>query len=110
MHLPIQQLKNALLRDGLVTEEVFTQLEQEATRLDQDIGDILVSRNIVPERYLVNLETQYFGVERVAIDSNTLDKNIVKLLPEEIARQRQVLVFSRNEDNSLNIAMANPSD
>jgi len=53
---------------------------------------------------------QQAGINRINIDQlGFIDPNIVTMIPEEVAR-RQVLLAIGQEDNHLNIVMANPFD
>ncbi len=110
LQIPPAKLKDSLLRDGLITSENFDALAAEAARLGQDLADLLISRAIVSDKYLLNILSVYFGVERVSLDTSTIDESVVPLVPEAIARKRRLIVFNRNPDGSFNVAMENPSD
>lgn len=108
--IPANQLKAKLLAEGLTTSERFDALEQEANLKNQNLIDILVSEHIADKNYLNRLVADFLGVEIVNFNVTPIDPEIVKLIPEEVSRQRQILVFSKNTDGSLNVAMADPSD
>lgn len=110
LQIPPEKLKEFLVRDGLVTSESFDALAAEATRLGQGLDDTLISRGLVSDKYLLNLLSSYFGVGIVSLDTSAIDESVIPLLPEEIARKRRLVVFSRNPDGSFNVAMENPSD
>jgi len=110
LQIPHEKLKEFLLKDGLVSESDFSAAQEDANRLGQDLGDVLISRGIINERYLLGLISNYFGVESTNLDISSLDESVVKLLPEEISRKRRIVVFKRNADNSYDAAMENPSD
>jgi type IV pilus assembly protein PilB len=108
--IPANQLKAKLLSEGLTTSERFDALEQEAGLKNQNLIDILVSEHIADKNYLNRLVADFLGVEIVNFNVTPIDPDVVKLIPEEVSRQRQILVFSKNADGSLNVAMADPSD
>ncbi len=108
--IPANQLKAKLLAEGLITSERFDALEQEANLKNQSLIDILVSEHIADKNYLNRLLADFLGVEIVNFNVTPIDPEVVKLIPEEVSRQRQILVFSKNTDGSLNVAMADPSD
>ena len=108
--IPANQLKSRLVAEGLVEPEKFDALEQEANLKNQNLIDILVSEHIADKNYLNRLLADFLGVEIVNFNITPIDPEIVKLIPEEVSRQRQILVFSKKEDGSLNVAMADPSD
>ena len=108
--LPADQLKNLLVEQNLVTPERFDAMYQEAERKSQSIIDILVSEKIVEANYLGDLIANALGVERIDFNNQKVDKDAVKLLSEEVARQRQVIVFGKEPDGAFDVAMIDPSD
>ena len=112
MKLPISpdQLKQMLIEQGLVTSERFDELYQEAERKNQSVIDVLVSEKIVEENYLSNLIASLLGVPRADFSVQALNKDIVKLLAEDVARSRQSVVFNKEDDGTFDVAMVDPSD
>ena len=112
MYLPIpaSQLKEKLIQEGLIAPEKFDELVIEAERKNQNITDLLVSQKIVQANYLSGVIAEFLGVPIAKLDSRAMNKEVVKLLSEDIARQRQVIVFDREKDGSFDVAMADPSD
>lgn len=112
MKLPIalDQLKNKLVQEGLVTGEKFDELVEEGRRKNQDVLDLLVSQGIAESGYLNNLVASLLGVPLARLETKNVDPDVVKLLPEDVARQKEAIVFNRDEDGSLNVAMADPSN
>jgi type IV pilus assembly protein PilB len=108
--LPPEQLKKILIRENLIAPERFDELLVEAERKNQSIFDVLVSQNILDADYLGNLVAKALGVERVDFSVNPMDREVVKLLPEGVARQRQVVLFKRELSGVIDTAMADPSD
>ena len=108
--LPADQLKKLLVEQNLVTPERFDVMYQEAERKSQSIIDILVSEKIVEANYLGDLIANALGVERIDFNNQKVDKDAVKLLSEEVARQRQVIVFGKEPDGAFDVAMIDPSD
>jgi type IV pilus assembly protein PilB len=72
--------------------------------------DVLVSEGVVASEYLGDLVAKMLGVVRVNLRVQPLDKNLVELLSEDIARKRQVIVFGREQSGAYDVAMADPSD
>lgn len=108
--IPAEQLEKRLIQEGLVTHEAFSEIMGESGRKNQDIIDLLISRGLVEARYLHNVLASLLGVPLASFETRQFDKELVKTLPEEVARKREVIIFSREEDGSLNVAMADPSD
>jgi type IV pilus assembly protein PilB len=112
VNLPIsaEQLKSALIAEGLATPEVFDKLLVEAQRKGQSIIDVLVSNHIADQTYLDDLIAKTLGVPRVRLAASDIDKDVLQLLPEAVARDRQAVLFRREEDGTYDVAMVNPSD
>ena len=98
------------MRDGLVTAEGFDAVVAEAARMEQNVADILVSRNLISEDYFANLAARYFGVERANLLARDIDEQALQLLPEDVARQKHVIIFGRAADGALDVAMEDPSN
>jgi type IV pilus assembly protein PilB len=112
MHLPVppERLKSKLIQDKLITPEEFDALAAEAERKNQSFLDTLLAEKGIDQDYLYELITGFLGVARASFDVAPLDEQLVKLLPEDIARKHQAIVFKKEADGALGVAMANPSD
>lgn len=112
MHLPIppQLLKKKLTEQKLISAERFDALIEEAERKNQNILDILVSQKVADSQYIYTLLASTLGVELANLGSRKIDEGVLRLLSEDIARQRQVIVFGKKPDDSLDVAMVDPSD
>ena len=108
--LPPLQLKNALVAENLITAERFDELFEEAQRKNQDMLEVLVSEKVASYGFLGDLVAKFLGVERADFATSIVDRQLVQTLPEDIARQRQVIVFNREPDGTLDVAMIDPSD
>ncbi len=112
MNLPISpdQLKTILTAEGLVTPDIFDHLLDEAQRKGQSVIDVLVANHIAEMGYLNDAIAKALGVERIKLAASKIDKEALKLLPEAIARDRQAVIFRREDDGTYDVAMVNPSD
>lgn len=108
--IPASQLKERLVQEGLITPEKFDELAVEAGRKNQDLPDLLTSQKFVEASYLSGIIADFLGVPIAKLDSRTVNKEAVKLLAEDIARQRQVIIFNKEKDGSFDVAMADPSN
>lgn len=108
--IPPEQLKKILVDENLIAPERFDELAEEAARKNQNILDVLVGEKIADANYLGNLIAKTLGVPRVDFTGKKINDEVVKLLPSEIARSRQVILFDRESDGSYDAAMIDPSD
>ncbi|MFA5392115.1 MAG: GspE/PulE family protein [Candidatus Paceibacterota bacterium] len=107
MDFPLDILKSLILGTGLISEKDFDNAVQEAQRTDKDVVDVLVSRNYITRDYYAEMLAQYFKVPRVKLIGQKISKEILNLIPEEIARTRNAIIFDK-KDNTVNVAMLDP--
>ncbi|MBN2197709.1 type II/IV secretion system protein [Candidatus Wolfebacteria bacterium] len=110
LNIPSEKLKEILIKDALITSDNFDSLFLEAKRMGQNIADILISRGLITSDYFYNVVSKYFGVEKVDLLSRSIEESVLKLLSEDVARQKRVIIFDKESDGSLNVAMEDPSD
>lgn len=106
----LPRLKERLIQENLIAPEKFDALLREAERKNQDFLDILISERVVSEDYLYGIISQMLGVELAALGARQIDEDALRLLPEEVARQRQVVAFGREPDGAVDVAMLDPTD
>lgn len=108
--VPSQKLKETLTKEGLITAQDFDNFLVEAKRMGQNIADVLISQGIITSDYFYNLIAQYFRIEKADLASRSIEENILRLLSEELATQKRVIVFAKEPDATLDVAMEDPSD
>lgn len=110
LQLPEEQLKKLLVGEGLITAELFDSMAAEAKGTAQNPIDFLISRNVVTYDYFHAILAKRLGVDRASLTLRKLDPSIVNLLSEDIARRKRVVVFDKEADGTLDVAMENPVD
>lgn len=110
LQIPEVKFKGMLLQDNLMTASEFDTIAEEAKRLGQMTADMLVSRNIITEQHYYNLLSKYFNVSLAALKGKELDIATLRLLPEDLARQKRVILFAREPDGTIATAIEDPSD
>ncbi len=108
--LPPQQLKKILVSENLIAPERFDEIIAEAERKNQGLFDVLVSQGIATKGFLGDVVAQALGVPRINFSEHPIDKSVVRVLDEETARQRRVIVFGREPSGVYDVAMLDPSD
>ncbi|MBI5306410.1 type II/IV secretion system protein [Candidatus Wolfebacteria bacterium] len=110
LQIPIQKLKDFLVNEGLITAGNFDDLSKEALRMGQNINDILISRGIMTVEYFYNLLARHLNVEKSNLVNRKINEEVLKLLPENIAVQKKVIIFDKEANGVLDAAMEDPSD
>src|SRR3989338_3329538 len=110
LSLPQEQLKQLLIQEGFVDASTFDSMYVEAERKRQNVVDVLISQGFLNKDYFYSLLAKTLGIDRIHIRSVDVDEDVLKLLPEEIARQRRSIVFAREPSGMFHVAMEDPTD
>lgn len=108
--VPVNQLKDILLREGLVDEASFNEIAADAERLKQNVAESLVSKNIVAPGYLYQIFSRYFNIPIAELSGKTINEDILHSFPESLARQKNAIIFGEETDGSLSAAMEDPTN
>ncbi len=102
-------LGQMLIDAGILTAGDVASAQEIARRERQPLGRVLVREGMVLSKDLATLSALHLGLSMVDLRSETIEREAVALLPEEVARRYQVLPVSRTNDR-LTVAMADPTD
>jgi len=106
--------KNVLLGDflvdqGLITEEQLKKALKYQQKAGKLLGRSLIELGFIGEEELIKALSEQLGVQYVSLKNYRIDPEVVKLVPEELARNyRLIPLFAI--DKTLTVAMANPLD
>ena len=104
-------LVEQLLRDSeKATEEQIAKLREQEKAEKKPLQDIVLKNNIVSEKELTELYAANIDIPYVELNSKEVPGEILKLIPERIARQYKVILFGVNDDGSKLLAMEDPDD
>ncbi|MEK7640638.1 MAG: hypothetical protein AAB389_01425 [Patescibacteria group bacterium] len=95
VQIPDDKLKEILAKDGAVSEKDFDAVTKDAKRMGQSVADVLVSRNFIKSGYYNGLLAKYFGVEPANLSSQPIDEAALRLLSEDLARQKRLVAFAK---------------
>jgi type IV pilus assembly protein PilB len=106
---PASELGDRLVREGLVREEEMARARAAQTRTGESLGTVLVKMGLVAEEKLLSFLAERLNLPHVNLKDYLIDPEIIRLVPEKIARQHRIVPLFRIE-NVLTIAMADPLD
>jgi type IV pilus assembly protein PilB len=109
MKVDSQRLKKFLLDAGLVSEKQFEKALKDSADTGREVGDILVSSNLLPEDELIKIKAHLLGIPFINLEKEKIPPEILKIIPEPIARVHNIIAFSK-KGNSLEVAMLDPED
>ena len=111
MHLPLTNLKTALLASGLVTEKQFDSAIDEAARTNRTILNVIIGRGDAPEEYVMQTLADETKVSYIDLRRIDVDQNALHMIPESIAKTKNLCSFAFDPDsNILKVAMNDPND
>jgi len=109
MKVEPQQLKAFMLDSGLIKEEQFDKALAKANKQRRKVEDVLVAENMIPQEDLIRLEAYILGVPFVNLEKETVNPEVLKIIPEPIARNNNIVAF-RKKGKNLEVAMLDPED
>ncbi len=109
MRVEPQRLKAFLSDTGLVSEKDFDQAQKRAQKTKQPLDDVLISEGLVSEEELIKLKAYILGIPFVNLEKTMIDPNILRIVPEPIARAHNIVAF-RKQEKELEVAMLDPQD
>lgn len=105
----IELLKNAKKIDA----DQLAALETEATNDKANLEELVVQKNITSDAELTRLFAEEIGVPYVELNVKELSKDVLKQLPENIAKLYNMVVFAGDPDDEKEpkqVAMVDPDD
>lgn len=113
MRIPDKTVKELLKTSNTLTEDRFAALEEQANNEKLPLQELVIKGNILSESELTKLYAESIGIPFTDLNVKELDREILKLIPEKIARLYNMVLFAGNidEPNELKqIAMEDADD
>lgn len=104
-----KKIGELLLQEGLLTPEQLNEALEEQGRTGERIGATLIKLGMLTEDTLVEFIGKQFNVPLVNISKLVIPKDIITLIPQDVAQKYQAIPFGRM-GNTLHIAMADPGN
>lgn len=104
-------IMQTLLRQSKTLQDgELAALVQTAEKNQQPLQSLVLEQKILTEEQLGQQFGEYIHVPFVTIEPKDIADDVLKKIPEHIARQYRVVLFASGEDGSLSLAMADPDD
>ena len=105
-----QKIGDILVYQKIISQEQLEKALSEQKDTSDKLGNILITQGAISEDELVNAYSMQCGHRSISKDEMLkVDHDIVSLLPEDFAKENNVLALSK-KDNYLAIAMEDPED
>ncbi|HEY9715780.1 MAG TPA: GspE/PulE family protein, partial [Chroococcales cyanobacterium] len=99
-----------LKKAGKITDEQLANLKQAQAKDKKPLQDLAIKNNLISEKDLTKLYAEEIEVPLIELDPKNIKKEMLKQLPERVARQYHAVVFDADENGTKLVAMEDPDD
>ncbi len=99
-----------LVTVGWITQEQLNECIQIAKEKKLPVDAVLYEKQYLSYEHLVSYLKKKYSCEVVSKKNISVDKSILKLLPDDFIEKKQTIIMSLDESNKLAVAMVNPND
>ncbi|MBT7553089.1 type II/IV secretion system protein [bacterium] len=104
-----QKIHNIISKVGLVKPEILDASLKSARENKQNFVTFLIKQNLIKSEEVGQLIANSLHVRFVNLAKEQIKIDVLKLLPEIVARKQKMVVF-RHDEEGLKVAMHNPFD
>lgn len=108
-----KRLGELLLESGLISTEKLNHALKMQQNSGEKLGRVLISLGLINMDRLIEFLGKQHGVKSLDLCNELIDKNVIGLIPEHIAKKHKVIPVkfkSKGKLKKLVVAMVNPSD
>lgn len=98
-----------LVKDGKISKEQLGEAESLAGKLGIKVDEALLKLEYVSPAEIGQAQAQQFGYEFVDVSTAQVSAAVIQLVPESVARENLVMPISLDDNDSLTVAMHDPS-
>lgn len=95
--------------DRITSDQLAALKEQERTE-KKPLQDLVISGSVISEKDLTQLYAEEVDIPYVELNPKEIKKEVLKLIPERIARQYGVVLFGIEKDDTKLLVMEDPDD
>lgn len=96
-----------LVSSGLITAQQLSEALDMQRAGGGKLGQVLIHKKFIEERKLLEFLSKQFGIEFVDLSAKEIKDDVVKIIPENIARRYNLMAVEKIE-NKLKVAMEDP--
>lgn len=110
MRVSDSTIEKILQQGGKINESQLAELKLLAERSHQSLQEAAIDQKIISEVELAQAISETIGVPFITVEPKDIAEEVLKKIPEHIARQYNVVLFAEDEDGTLSLAMDDPDD
>lgn len=104
-----KRIGEMLVGAGKITPEQLDQAISVQQKTGEKLGKTLAGLDILEEREIIETLSQQLRIPIINLSDHEIDKEVIGLIPENIARKNQLIPLAKNL-NVLTVAMVDPLD
>ena len=106
------RIGDALVRDGIITEEQLKKALEMQKGSGRKLGETLIDAGMVTEEKVAEMLSRQLGYASVDLQNIAISQDILNLVPPNVLKKDKVIPIEYAQDNMniLRVAMADPQD
>jgi len=109
MPISAEKLLQSLAAAELLTQDQIEQIKNKQKVSDTPLDSFLVEEGFISDENLGQVIADQFNVPYINLKKKKIKDDILRIVPEVVARKQQIVVFDRSKEG-LKIAMADPEN
>lgn len=110
MRISDSLVEKFLIDADKVKSDQLQSLREEEAAENRPLQDLAIGNGIISEKELTKLYAEEIDVPFIELNPKEIKREVLKLIPERIARQYAVVLFGIDDDGSKLLAMEDPDD
>ena len=102
-------METVFVKSGLLSEADFETAKKHSVDKKTPLQNILVEENFISDEHLGELLADYFGWKFVNLRKQEIVKDVLKIIPEAVAKKQSIVCFKRDLVG-IHAAMADPEN
>lgn len=110
MRISDSLVEKLLKKTDKATAEQLAGLKEQEKSEKKPLQDLVIKSGLINEKDLTKLYAEEADVPYIELNAKEIKREVLRLVPERIARQYKVVLFGVEEDGSKLLAMEDPDD
>jgi type IV pilus assembly protein PilB len=110
MRISDKLVEKLLIDSGKATARQLDPLREQEKSEKLPLQQIAINNKLIDEKQLAELYSKEIDVPFIELNAKELQREILRLIPERIARQYRVVLFGVEDDGHKMLAMEDPDD
>jgi type IV pilus assembly protein PilB len=108
--IPVDKLEKLLVATGQIDEDEFRSAKSRLKKGDRPLEQMLIERGLIAADKIGKIIADELSLPFVDLSKVAVSKEILKDIPEIIARAQETVLFDENEDGRVKLATARPDN